>query len=309
MSESTATVPNAERVSRTLEWLLRATCAVMFVGHAWVCWNGQMPIRALLWDEGLMTGIVRSLFGVDWATWVSSPEIDARIEGAIRIQALLFLAYTAAALVPKRHRALGVIYCIASANLAFLAALKFMDAGVGIGQLVEHASQVAAPFILFLFTRNGGWGRATDAVARGSVVLTFVGHGLFAIGISSSSLWLNHPRPGAFTEMTMLCLGLESEAVANAHLLAAGIADFVVAILIFIPGRTAIIALAYMTLWGFLTTLARPWAYFEPTAALDSLNSWLPEALYRAPHFGLPLCLLLLALGKIRAENPAPKAV
>ncbi len=297
------------KISPTLEWLLRITCAVMFVGHAWVCWNGQMPIRALLWDEGMMTGIVRSLFGVDWDTWVSSPEIGARIDNAIRFQALLFILFAAVALVPKRHRILSIIYCVASVNLAFLAWLKFFDAGVGIGQLIEHASQVAAPLILFLLIRNGGWRGTTTTFACASVALTFVGHGLFAIGISSASLWLDHPRPGAFTEMTMLCLGLESEQVANAHLLAAGIADIVVAILIFIPGRTAVFALAYMTLWGFLTALARPWAYFEPTAALDSLNSWLPEALYRAPHFGLPLCLLLLALAQRRAENSAPEAV
>ena len=125
-----------------------------------------MPIRALLWDEGLMTGIVRSLFGVDWATWVSSPEIGARIDAAVRIQSLLFLLYAAAVLVPKRHRVLGIIYCVASANLAFLAWLKFLDAGVGIGQFIEHASQVAAPLALFLFARDGEWRGATQHVAR-----------------------------------------------------------------------------------------------------------------------------------------------
>ena len=39
-------------------WPLRLVLALMLFGHAWVCWNGQMPSRALLWDEELFAGAV-----------------------------------------------------------------------------------------------------------------------------------------------------------------------------------------------------------------------------------------------------------
>ena len=62
-----------------LAWLLRAVCAVMFIGHGLMCWNGQMPLRALLWDEGLVSGVVQRIAGIEWDVWVSSMEIDAGI--------------------------------------------------------------------------------------------------------------------------------------------------------------------------------------------------------------------------------------
>ena len=132
--------------------------------------------------------------------------------------------------------------------------------------------------------------------------LTFIGHGVFAIGMPSEITWLNHARPGKFTEMTMLCLGLESEATAGRLLLAAGILDFVVVVLLFLRGWPRFVGLVYMVAWGFATALARPWSYYEPTAAADSLMRWIPEMIYRAPHFGIPLCLIL-ALRRRRAEG------
>ena len=126
-----------------------------------------------------------------------------------------------------------------------------------------------------------------------AIALTFVCHALLAIGLPSETAWLNHPRPGNFTEMTMLCLGLKSESSAGLILLVAGILDIAAALFLFVPGRFRVASLAYMVIWGFLTALARPWSYYAPEFAGDTLTRWLPEALYRVPHFGLPLCLLL----------------
>ena len=285
-------------------WLLRIVCAVMFAGHGWVCWNGDMPLRALLWDEELVSGAVKSLTGMDWGEWVSSMRVDDGINVAIRVQAWIFYAFAAAVLLPVRHLALGVVYFIATLNLAFLAWLKYHDAGVGIGQGLEHLSQVAMPLALFLLVRGNR--RSAIAVAMVAIAVTYVGHGLFAIDLPSQTIWLNHPRPGNFTEMTMLCFGLETEPPAVRILVAAGIVDIVAAVLIFAGRWPRSTGLLWMTMWGFLTALARPWAYFEPTAAAETLDRWVPEALYRAPHFGLPL-FLLLALRRRRADLRDPQ--
>ncbi len=269
----------------------------MFAGHGWAIWNGDMPIRALLFDEGLMSGPVESVLGIDWGPWVSSLDIGDRIDAAVRIQAWVFLLYAAAFLVPLRGRATAVICTAASLNLAFLAWLGYLDAGVGIGQLLEQAGQVALPLVLCLALCGGGC-RGGRALASVAIAITFIAHGLFAINLQADLTWLNHPRPGKFTEMTMRCLGLGTEPAANRILVAAGILDFVVALLIFVPGLTRRLALGYMVAWGFLTALARPWAYFDAAESADSLNAWLPEALQRAPHFAIPLYLLLAAASK-----------
>ncbi|MGI9240615.1 MAG: hypothetical protein ACR2RV_07425 [Verrucomicrobiales bacterium] len=274
-----------------LAWLLRLVCAAMFVGHGLMCWNGQMPLRALLWDEALVSGAVQRLAGMDWDTWVSSMEVDAGINRAIRAQAWIFFFFAVAVLLPVRKRAVGLLYIAAAVNLLFLSWLKYHDVGMGVGQLLEHASQFCLPLVLALFFWQRG--NAWEPLAKLSLATTFVAHGVYAVGLPAEVPWLNHQRPGKFTEMTMLCLELESESIAGWLLLSAGLLDFLVAAMIFLPGWPRRVGLSYMVVWGFLTALARPWAYFEPTAASETLIRWVPEMLYRAPHFGLPLCLLL----------------
>lgn len=287
--------------ARGLEWLLRGACSVMFLGHGWLCLAGIMPLRALLWDESLAAGPVRALFGMDWGEWVSSLVVEQRIDAVIRGQGWIFMVLAAASLVPARRRLVPGLLALGTVDLAFLAWLKFHDSGAGLGQFIEHAGQVLLPLVTALVIRAAGPGRPAVLVAQVAVALAFTGHGLFAIGLPSEIPWLNHARPGHFTEMTMLCLGLDSEAATGRILLAAGVLDLVAAVLVFARGQPRGSALVYMVVWGFLTALARPWSYFEPSAAGASLARWVPEMLYRAPHFVLPL-FLLLASRRVPAE-------
>ena len=257
-----------------------------------------MPLRALLWDEDLASGVVQTLAGMDWGTWVSSMEVDQGIGRAIRAQAYIFFGFAIAALVPVCRRAFGIFYLAAALNLSFLAWLKYHDSGSGVGEFFEHASQFCLPLVLALYA----WGRRWQLLAKLSLAATFICHGLFALDLPSQISWLNHPRPGYFIEMPMLCLKIESEAAAGHLLRFAGIADFVVAVMIFFRGWPRLAGLFYMLVWGFVTALARPWAYYEPTAATETLMRWIPELLYRVPHFALPLCLIL-ALQRRRAKN------
>ncbi|MFK7852275.1 MAG: hypothetical protein AB8D78_14960 [Akkermansiaceae bacterium] len=261
-----------------------------------------MPLRALLWDEDLFAGVVRTFTGMEWGEWVSSLEVDDGINRAIRVQGLLFLAIGIAALVPLHSLWISGFYLFGSLNLIFLAWLKYHDSGDGIAQFFEHSSQFLLPIILLLAISGKRW----HLLAMVSIALTFIGHGMFAVGLPSETSWLNHPRPGSFLEMTMLCLGLDSEITAGRILVAAGVLDFVVVALLFFRGWPRLSGLAYMFAWGLATAIARPWAYYEPTAAAESLIRWIPEMLYRAPHFGIPLCLLLAFLLRNKHPQPSP---
>jgi hypothetical protein len=282
-----------------LTTVLRLTTALLLLGHAWVCWNGDMPLRALLWDEGLVKGTVKGLTGMEWGEWVGSLEVDAKISAAVKVQAGIFLLLAIAALLPIKGRALIAVGAFATLNLTFLAWLKYHDSADGIGQFVEHLGQILTPLVLLFWVR--GLRRVAWWTAAFGIACTFIGHGLFALDIESQTPWANHPRPGQFTEMTMLCLGLETEESANRILVVAGVLDLVVAALIFTAAWPRVIALWWMAAWGLATALARPWAYYEPTSAAESLDRWIPEALYRAPHFAIPV-FLLLALRARRAE-------
>ena len=276
----------------------------MLVGHGWMCWNGAMPLRALLWDEGLLRGVVESWTGLDWGEWVASIEIEQKIDAAIRIQAWLFFLFATLAVLPTKGRLLVAACALAALNLMFLAWLKYHDSGRGIGELVEHLGQVGAPLVLALWG-TGRW-RAAKRTAMVAIACTFVGHGLFALDLGSQLGWANHPRPGQYTEMVMLCLGIETESAANRVLVVAGVLDILVVMAMFLAaGRVRTLAIGWMAVWGLATAVARPWAYFEPSAAAQSLSLWIPEALFRVPHFGLPL-FLLLAIPNRRAENADP---
>ncbi|MDG2125770.1 MAG: hypothetical protein P8J87_18865 [Verrucomicrobiales bacterium] len=258
-----------------------------------------MPLRALLWDEKLFSAAAEQFFGMDWGTWASSLEVDDGINRAIRLQAILFFGFAAAALLPLRLKFLALVHVVATLNLGFLAWLKYHDSGVGVGMFVEHASQVLMPVIVLLAASGRRWA----PLALMAMATTFVGHGLFAIGIPMEITWLNHTRPGNFVEMTMLGLRFETETAAGRFLLIAGSLDLVAAGLIFIRGRASILGLCFMVFWGFTTALARPWAYYEPTAAAETLLRWVPEFIYRVPHFALPVCLLLLARQRAKVKD------
>lgn len=262
-----------------------------------------MPLRALLWDENIMSGIITRLSGQDWNWWVTSLEIDEKISYCVMIQGFIFLFFAALSLIPIRKKSYRYIYLVSVINLVFLAFLKYLDNRIGIGNLLEHATQFTCPLVLFLFTAKGDFSKSTELLAKVSVALTFIFHGLFAINFGHDWAWLNHSRPGHFTEMVMICLGIHEESSANQILFIAGILDFLAAILIFTKRKLIKMSLLYMILWGLLTSIARPWAHFNKSSIIESLNNWIPEMLLRTPHFAIPLCLLLAL--KIKCANDA----
>jgi hypothetical protein len=122
-----------------------------------------------------------------------------------------------------------------------------------------------------------------------AIALTFTCHGLYAVGY--------YPRPGKFIQMTMTILGTNKEA-SVIFLNIAGILDFVLSVLIFLPRRFALIGLGYAAFWGLATTAARVWANYIPEFWQDSLLTWTHESIMRMPHFMVPLAVMLWMLNK-----------
>ena len=118
------------------------------------------------------------------------------------------------------------------------------------------------------------------------IAMTFISHGLYAIGY--------YPLPGVFIEMTTAILGV-SEETAIVFLKVMGVLDFVASVFILLPYPKLIkLGLFYCIVWGILTALARPVAFYYPEFWLESLHQWLYQAVFRLPQGLLPLVAFLI---------------
>lgn len=209
---------------------------------------------------------------------------------------VLFLLFSAGSW--SRNR--GVVQSIACISFAFLMAdslAAFQSSGYVPEQLIEHGAKLFLP-LLFVMQEFPSWNeRKQQLMLKVIVALTFVGHGLFAVG------W--HYVPGSFHAMTTSILGVTGNQSTN-FLLTVGILDFIAAFCLFLPKRFARIALYYLVVWGLLTTLARI-SYpisdlnFEFTAIYDGLAG----TIYRIPHTLLPLWLFVYVYRNNSVSSPS----
>jgi hypothetical protein len=170
--------------------------------------------------------------------------------------------------------------------MVFLSYLIMLDKGSYYGLFFEHAIQIIIPVLfaatyLNLFNINKYINYIKAAIA-----LTFIGHGLFAVGF--------YPVPGGFVEMVISTFKISEES-AYIFLRIAGILDFSAAIFLFIP-KTQFIALSFMAFWGIVTAFARTVAHIDSELFIMSTSQWIHETLYRLPHGLVPLFLIIYLL-------------
>lgn len=276
--------------------LLRWLVIVQLLGRAWQHWFWDVPIRALLWHESLMTRPVRFLLGWDWATYSSSLTVNTWITRLSLFTGTLYALAALAALRTSPHtpRRTDWVLPFASLMLTGLAALTWLEHFQTLGQWLEFGLQIAAPLLLFAHSRWLLPRRIT--IARAAVSLTFIGHGLYAFGI--------YPVPWHFVEMTMAGFHLsDSDSILLLRIV--GLLDFVAALALWWPRATRA-ALWYCCIWGFMTALARVYTHFEAWAITESLHRWAFEMLYRLIHGGIPLWLLLVHPSQRQAHH-SPK--
>ena len=179
---------------------------------------------------------------------------------------------------------MGILAIVGSGLLTVLSYAKYVASQRQLPMLVEHGGQILMPILLVLALTFGARHRGTIITAMVAVLMTFAGHGSYALG-----LW---PTPATFYAMISVCLHVEYE-TAKTILRVAGFLDFLVCVGILIPliRRPAVL---YAAIWGLLTAIARPVAGMSWGLYYWGADQFLHEAVLRAPHFLIPLYLLAL---------------
>lgn len=243
--------------------------SLLLLSRGWLTWRWESPIAEVLKDENRGA----------WITYV----VD-----------LLGILLMVSALIPwfagvRRSRWLCWFLIPATLVLVFDTIARWLSKDMQIAMLIEHSLQVVAPVALLIYLG----GKSLRSPRRELIVrqilmiaaaLTFVGHGLYAMGY--------YPVPRNFLTMTTGILPISEEA-SLVFLEIFGWLDFGVALLLIFP-KTRFYGLGYMFCWGGVTALARIWAYCDKALPYYGLDPWLAETLVRTPHWAIPFWLLWL---------------
>ena len=266
-------------------FILRVCCFLLFLGRGWqhVFWDA--PYRTILWNQGLLQGIVENLSSMSWNEYVTSPLVDSYIQRFIEAIGIFYLGLALFSLfVSKKMVKASKLLLVGSLSLFVLSFLYFMAKFFAIGMLIEHAIQFGLPLTLYLAVVKEESVIKYLNLFKTLIALTFIGHGMFAFGI--------HPTPGPFIDMFINVFSV-SEETALYLLKVAGSLDFLVGILIFIP-EVAKGALAFNIFWGIVTACARSFAHIDGELLGMTSHQWIFETIYRLPHGLFPLAVYLL---------------
>jgi hypothetical protein len=176
--------------------------------------------------------------------------------------------------------------------------------------LMEKAAYAATPALLAWALLQGQKHQGVLWGLRIVVALTFMGHGLYAIGIP-------YGVPSNFVDMVRLDTAMIGMGLAHTQsyyfLKLVGLIDLVVSALILLPTGLKLfrklyyLSLSYMILWGLLTAMARPMAIFAAESFSTGVFHWSVDVLVRAPHFLLPLALIVLRLRERAQKASEPE--
>jgi hypothetical protein len=265
--------------------LLKVSVFLIFLGRAWQHLFWDAPYRTFFWDESLLKPVVENWFGIQWMDYVTSPNTDNFIQTFIQCNGFLYLlAAICSLLISNANKKLfRVPILIGAISLVILSVLLAKEKFYHIAQFFEHSIQFGLPFV-FLYTFSENYEKLRMYfVLKVLIAVTFFSHGLYAFGA--------YPVPGKFVDMVINIFGC-SESFAITFLYVAGILDFVLAVLIFIP-KLSKYALVYAVVWGLLTAFARLIANFYWEFPLQTLHQNLHEVVYRLPHGLTPLMVLI----------------
>lgn len=269
----------------TISLLLRIAAAVTLIARGWLFLRWDCPYRALFWHEEWMTKPVEAMLHLEWVEYgmTSDPYITFFMQAC---GAVLMLIGFICLIVRSHNTRMNDLLLLATALLMLFSFSAWLEKDWQLGMLIEHSLQTFCPLFLWLHLRWPLPQRPLLIFIQIATALTFVGHGLYAIG--------HHPIPAEFVTMSMNVLNM-SEDSAKYSLLAAGWLDFAVAIGIFLPWyRIRIFCLYYMVSWGFLTAIARMISHYHPAEKFYGFDPWLVETLVRSSHWLIPLVLILI---------------
>ena len=264
--------------------LLKVSVFLIFLGRAWQHLFWDAPYRTFFWDESFLKPVLENWLGINWTAYVTSPNTDNFIQVFIQCNGFLYLlAAICTLLITKFNKKLFRIpIFIGGISLVILSVLLTKEKFYHTAQFFEHSIQFGLPFVfLYTFRKNYKKSRMFF-VLKVLIAVTFFSHGLYAFGA--------YPVPGKFVDMVINIFGC-TESFAITFLYIAGVLDFILAVLLFIP-KVDKYALIYAVVWGLLTALARLAANFYWEFPLQSLHQNVYQVIYRLPHGLTPLMVL-----------------
>lgn len=258
------------------------SAAIALLGRSYQHFFFEGPYRAFFLDEAYFKYWQGLFSDQTWLDFVNSPLTDQRILFYTRSMGVVWLL-SALALVFFHRLSAKVTWGLAifsALGLMFYGACSYLDMGYQSAQWIEHTAQILMPILAVWIQQTNESNNFWQWVAKMAIALTFIGHGLYAMGY--------FPVPGNFVYMTHTILGT-SDAASKDFLYVAGVLDLIVAVALFVP-RADRYALLYCAFWGFLTALARPVVYILPNHLFWlTVHQTLFEFVVRIPHFMLPL--------------------
>ncbi|EZH74185.1 hypothetical protein ATO12_15050 [Aquimarina atlantica] len=271
--------------------ILKISVFLIFTGRAWQHLFWDAPYRSFFWDEALLKPVIEGIFSVSWKDYVTSSTTDKAIQTIIRSNGILYLiaAFCALGFTTSNKKWLRFPILVGGVSLVILAILLTKEKFYHTAQFFEHSIQFGLPFVLLYTHADNFTSKRFILILKILIAVTFFSHGLYAFGF--------YPLPGKFVDMVIQIIGC-SESVAVTFLYIAGILDFIIAVLIFIP-KTAVYTLWYALLWGLLTAFARIVANFYIDFPLQSIHQNLYEVLYRIPHGLVPFITILVLKSKM----------
>jgi len=277
-----------------ISWLRIAALGV-FIGRGGQFMIWDAPLSVFLWDESLLKPFVSAIFGLSWSAYLTDYANTETMRLLTRVGAVvLLLSAVAVYFFPLLKKTSQLVILMGTALLFSLSLLYWKDQAYVWPQLIEYTLQWSIPlFYLSAFGKE----RVSEAwllLLKIAIAFTFIGHGVYALGI--------YKLPGNFLSMVMQILKVNQDQAVT-FLYVAGIMDFLIAIALFIPFRYGKWLIIYAIFWGLATTLARILGYFYPNNLSLTLSRWLPEAIYRIPHFIAPLVLYLIQRSRRRRQE------
>jgi len=242
--------------------------------------NIQLDVHTQRWRYFLAAILFALFAGRAVAVFV---EQGLAPEWQVGLGSLLGLAAIATLFATPKRRIVGSVITAGFFSLLIAMVFHWIDHNFEIAQLLEWGIGLVLPVVFYLALYNLSAGSKLILIAKIGIAATFLGHGLYALGL--------HGSPLEFIEITQRTLHCSAEA-ANTFLLIMGSVDIVIAIAIFLP-KVARIALLYAFVWGTATALARILAVPIEDSFLSHLGGNWQEFLFRVPHGGLPLLLFL----------------
>lgn len=316
----------AEGLQRRAFELLWLALTLSALGRGWLHFTKDSPYWSLFWSEELVSPLL-GLIGVEWSSYVESATVEATLNtismglGLLYIVLSVVTARASAELLRTGERPFRSplvqrsLWLLLGLQLVYVSTY-WLGKSLYFPIWLEQSTLIALPWLCLSTGLRGEdqtraqstddlyLSRAPITVTRLALSCTFIGHGMFALGL--------YPVPEDYLVMVMRTFGCSQQS-AQTMLWWAGALDVLAAIAVWTPRRYLRVrwsALTYMLAWGAITACARVVGHWGLGTFTDTVWYWLPELMLRLPHALIPWWLLTLE-GGVRPYwrgRPSPPA-